>query len=556
MRTLILDDRREVSAKVATALKAFSAVEVCEPGLPLDIENVDTVIYRPPLLDSQIVDVAAACDSFERCSKKPVAFFVLLSSSSVFTPVPNHPGLVSEDQPCPRSANRIAASWQVVEAKAAGVFAGSKVRLAILRSATVPDRSGLDSVNRLLSRRVAFTLPGHDPSIQLLSPDDLAEAIRCIVMNNGEGVYHVAPQQPIPIRKALRACGIMRFPVPRLVRSAIRRISERLGRPGRHDGLEHIRYSWTIGNNRLQREFGFQPTHSSAEALRLANEESTSKESSVRFDDFGMDASYIRAYGRTLLRFLERYYWRIEWSGIAHIPERGRGVLVGIHRGFMPLDAVMAHYLVVKETGRYPRFLVHPSLLKFPFLFSFMTKLGGIVACQKNADYVLERDELMGIYPEGIQGAFTLYHKAYQLGRFGRQDFVKMALRNRAPIIPFVTVGSAEIFPILYKVQWRWWQSYTLWPFFPITPTFPLLPIPLPSKWHIQFLPPIHVEQHYGPEAADKPEIVKEISVAVRNQMEKATAEMLSRRKSIFWGSVFPGTQDREKSSDRAYRRI
>jgi 1-acyl-sn-glycerol-3-phosphate acyltransferase/nucleoside-diphosphate-sugar epimerase len=547
MRTLIFDNRKEVSTKIATALDGLSSVEVRSPGQSLDIDNIDTVIYKPPLIASQIVDVAAASEDFQRCADKPVSLFVLLSSACVFRAGPSHRGLVPEDQPFFRTSNRIANSWQDVETRASAIFEGRNVRLAILRSATVLDRGGKDSVNRLLSGRVAFTLPGHDPSLQLLSPDDLAEAIRCVVVNRGEGIYHVAPSQPIPIKKALRASGIRRIPIPRLIQSGIRRISESVGGQGRHDELDYIRYSWTINSHRLQKEFGFSPKHSSADAVRLANESSDSLESADRFDDFGMDRSYIDAYGRTLLRFLERSYWRIECRGMAHVPEQGRGVLVGIHRGFMPFDAVMTHYLIVKETGRSPRFLIHPSLLKSPFLFNFMTKLGGILACQENADYVLERDELLGIYPEGIQGAFTLYRRAYQLGRFGRKDFVRMALRNRAPIIPFVTVGSAEIFPILYKLEWKWWESYTLWPFFPITPTFPILPIPLPSKWHIQFLPPIHVEQKYGPEAADNPAIVKEISLAVRMEMEKATAEMLSRRKSIFWGSVFPEPDDAEK---------
>jgi 1-acyl-sn-glycerol-3-phosphate acyltransferase len=208
----------------------------------------------------------------------------------------------------------------------------------------------------------------------------------------------------------------------------------------------------------------------------------------------------------------------------------------------MPWDGVMMLHLIMKQTGRVPRFLIHPTLVKFPFLANFMTKLGGVIACRENADYILKRNELLGVYPEGIRGAFTLYYRAYELGRFGRNDFVKMALRNRAPIIPFVTVGSAEIFPILAKVQWRWWQQHTEWPFFPITPTFPLIPLPLPSKWHTQFLSPIHVEKLYGPEAAEDPEIVQAISWEVRSKIQAAIDNMLRRRKSIFFGSVFQDT--------------
>jgi 1-acyl-sn-glycerol-3-phosphate acyltransferase len=201
----------------------------------------------------------------------------------------------------------------------------------------------------------------------------------------------------------------------------------------------------------------------------------------------------------------------------------------------MPFDGVMALYALVTKRNRIPRFLIHPSLTKFPFLADFMAKLGGIMACQENGDWVLQRDELLGVFPEGIRGAFTMYDRAYTLGKFGRDEFVRMALRNHAPIYPFVTVGSAEIYPILKRVDWSWFKRYTEWPFLPITAA----PFPLPSKWHTQFLPPMHIEQQYGPEAAEDPKIVHRISLEVRQRMQAAIDEMLLRRKSIFYGSIF-----------------
>src|SRR6266850_5244053 len=541
MRTLAIDDRLEVAADISRALASISVADLRRHTLPLDLSGVDTVVYRPPSVTPDIVDVRRALIDFMACAKKPVDRFVLLSSSAVYTPSAHHEGLVSETRPISRSdRNRIAASWQNVEAEATRVFADSNTRLIVLRSPIVPLRDEDDSLNRLFSGRVALTLPGHDPSIQLLSRQDLAEAVRCIIEKKGEGIYHVAPRGAMPLRKALRLARTHRLPVPRRLQSTVLHILESVGSSSRYEQLEYIRYPWTIAARRLQDELGFSSKHSSLDALQEAfGRASSSAVPQTEFDDFGMDPDYIRAYGRTLLRFLERYYWRIELSGAENIPRQGRGVLVGVHRGFMPWDGVMTLHLILKAAGRIPRFLVHPTLVKFPFLTNFMTKLGGIIACQDNANYVLERDGLLGVYPEGIHGAFTLYRNAYKLGRFGRHDFVKMALRNRAPIIPFVTVGSAETFPILRKIEWRWWQRYSEWPFFPITPTFPLLPIPLPSKWHTQFLPAMHVERQYPAEAADDPAIVNSISVAVRTSIQNATDEMLRRRKFVLFGSVF-----------------
>src|SRR5262249_35835428 len=269
-------------------------------------------------------------------------------------------------------------------------------------------------------------------------------------------------------------------------------------------------YSWTVSNRKIKKELGFRPTQSSAEALtsQTGASRGNSKSTGIaarEFDDFGMDKDYIQAYGHTLFKFLHNSYWRIEVDGLARVPRRGRSVLVGVHRGLMPWDGVMALHLISQRLGRYPRFLIHPTLVKFPFLFNFMTKLGGIIACQENADHGLKHDEILGIFPEGIHGAFVLYKNAYDLGKFVRAEFVKMALRNNAPIVPFVTAGTAEIFPIIKKIDWGWWKRYTELPCLPITPTFPLLPIPLPSKWHTQFLAPIHVEKWHPPEDADDP---------------------------------------------------
>jgi 1-acyl-sn-glycerol-3-phosphate acyltransferase len=159
------------------------------------------------------------------------------------------------------------------------------------------------------------------------------------------------------------------------------------------------------------------------------------------------------------------------------------------------------------------------------------------VACQESPAGVLESGELLGVFPEGVQGAFAPYRNAYKLQRFGRNDFVKMALHYGAPIVPFVTIGSAEIFPIFGQIESRRWTRYSDWPCLPIS-TFPFLPVPLPSKWHTQFLPPIHAREQFPPGAAQDASAVKRISLEVPTKMERAVDDML-RRRSIFFGSVF-----------------
>lgn len=260
-----------------------------------------------------------------------------------------------------------------------------------------------------------------------------------------------------------------------------------------------------------------------------------------QLDAFGMDRDFIQSCSKTLLHFLRKYYWRIEAQGLEQVPHEGRAVLAGTHRGFMPWDAVMILHLIERHTGRVPRFLVHPGLLKFAFTANVIRKLGGVLACRENADRILAANELLGILPEGVEGAFSLYRDAYKIGSFRRDDFVKIALCHRTPIIPFVIVGNAEILPMFARIKSRWWTRHLDWPYFPIT-TFPMVPAPLPSKWHVQFLPAVDIER-YPPEAARDRSVVKAISLEVRTAMQKALDDMVQRRHSIFWGSIFNQTK-------------
>ncbi|HEX8293204.1 MAG TPA: 1-acyl-sn-glycerol-3-phosphate acyltransferase, partial [Pyrinomonadaceae bacterium] len=515
----------------------------------------DAVVYAPPAESRRrpTPDLADAEAVFKECARAGVKHFVLLSSAAVYGASHHNIGFLPESRVLVRQDRpTVPSRWLELESLAAFYLGeGPGTRLVILRAAPTPVPGGGDYFSRLLGARLAVTLPGHDPSLQLLSPEDLAAAVRRAVEGGARGVFNVAPDGVVPLRAALRMAGARRLPVSRTLQRLARAALARAGFSHPAEQLDYVRYSWTVSNRKAKGELGFTPTRSSAEAVRefraAAGERrrASGAGAAEEFDDFGMDKGYIDAYGRTLFRFLHDRYWRVEVAGLEHVPARGRAVLVGVHRGFMPWDAVMTLHQLARELGRYPRFLIHPGLVRFPFLFNFHTKLGGVIACQENADRLLERGDLLAIYPEGIRGAFALYRDAYRLGKFGRDEFVKVALRHRAPIVPFVTVGSAETFPIIGKLNWGWWKRQTEWPFFPITPTWPLAPVPLPSKWHTLYLPPLNVEDRYPPEAADDPETVRAVSREVRARMEEALAEMRRRRKSVFYGSVFdePGAR-------------
>ena len=521
---LIANVRQSLALELRRALgevELIGAEDFCAAN-----PNKDTACIYLPMANTMLPDQAEAWKVLDHAAQLSGRHFILLSSASVYGIGANRQALVTEDYSLAGcDSQKICEEWRSLE-RLATTTLRDKSTLTILRPCPVAEVSTFPA--SLLRHRLFTTLPGHDPVLQFLTVADLARAIGCVLERKACGTFNVAPENVVPLHQAIRIVGSRRLPLPRTLQRVARGAN----------CLEYLRYSWTISGEKMKRELGFVPQQSSAEALQQMRGCEADAKKHSEFDLFGMDKAYIHFYGKTLFRFLSDFYWRIEDRGLEHIPAKGRAVLVGMHRGFMPFDGVMALHTIVKKTGRYPRFLTHPGLLKFPFLANFMTKLGGVVACQESADRVLESNEVLGIFPEGIHGAFSLYRDAYKLQGFGRDAFVKLALRHSAPIVPFVTVGSAEIFPIFGKIKSRRWTRYTDWPCIPITPTFPLLPVPLPSKWHTQFLPPISTEQ-YGPKAAENPAVVKAISREVRTRMQQAVNNLLQRRPSIFFGSAF-----------------
>jgi 1-acyl-sn-glycerol-3-phosphate acyltransferase len=247
-------------------------------------------------------------------------------------------------------------------------------------------------------------------------------------------------------------------------------------------------------------------------------------------DPFGLDRDFIERRSRGIFHFLCRRYWRIETRGLEHVPRQGPAILLGAHRGFVPFDAMMALHIIRRSTGRIPRFLVHPGLLRFSAIARIISGLGGVIARRSNAERLLGACDMLGVFPEGVAGAFSPLRDAYRLREFGHDAFVRLSARYQAPIIPFVTLGSAEVFPIFANIHSRRWKRFAKWPSIPIS-TFPFA---LPVKWHMQFLPPVVA----GPSELKQADVTR-FAAEVRARMQSALDEMLQRRRRLFWGEIF-----------------
>ena len=500
-------------------LARATGAELSRRGHVASDDGAECVIYFPGPLDE--LENLVQRGGFRR--------LVLRSHASVYGSNAKNPGLMTEERVSLLPGDAPEQRWLKAEQVASQFPNWAAVRLTNVLS---PDEG--DLLVRQLAGSAAMPLAGRDPNVQFINLQDAARALVAAAESDATGIFNAAGQGAIPLKKALRASGTMRIPVSKPLHFPF----------GARASLAELEYNWTVSGERAQRELGFVPELSTPQALAEfvknkpgARPELLQKE----YDDWGLDTDYINAWG-WWFAFLRKVYWRIEFEGMENIPASGRALFISNHRGFMPLDGVIHLSLVWTYRRRIIRFIIIPGLLKFPFLSNFLTKLGGVVATQRNVNLLFRQENIVGTFPEGIRGTFLPYKSAYKLRDFSKSAFAKMAIENQAPIVPAAVVGHAEIFPIIGRINWSFVTKEFDWPYFPIAPPFPLLPVvPNPSKWHVRILKPIPLEG-LKPEDAANDKLVRELSRYVQDLVQKNIEQMLARRKHIFWGRVLDGT--------------
>ena len=249
-------------------------------------------------------------------------------------------------------------------------------------------------------------------------------------------------------------------------------------------------------------------------------------------DDYGMDMELVELV-RPLSGFLYRTYWRVGVTGLEHIPDEGRALLVANHGGVLPWDSVMIATAVLEDHSN-PRVVrtLYPGAFKaVPGVARALATFGQVADTGENATRLLEDEQLVLVFPEGVEGLGKLFWNRRKLGRFRRSGSVGMAIRTGAPIVPIAVVGAEEALPMVANIK-PLAEALRL-PFFPITPLFPWLGplglIPLPSKWSIAFGEPIATAE-LGPDATDDPRLVARLCEDVRARIQDLLDQQVATR--------------------------
>lgn len=217
-------------------------------------------------------------------------------------------------------------------------------------------------------------------------------------------------------------------------------------------------------------------------------------------------------------------YFRMEVEGLEHIPHKGSALITSNHSGYSGFDAFLLCHHIYRSVHRTPRVLTHHFWFLNQATAIPAKKLGFIEANKQNGLDTLNKHQLLLIFPEGEYGNFKPTTQAYKLQPF-KKGFIRLAIETSSPIIPTIVIGAEETHINLAQLKFTKYLRGLVLP-------MPLNIIPLPAKWKIKFLPPIHLNNSL--EDLKDETLIRHLAEDIQDYIQIELNKEIEARKHIF----------------------
>jgi 1-acyl-sn-glycerol-3-phosphate acyltransferase len=246
------------------------------------------------------------------------------------------------------------------------------------------------------------------------------------------------------------------------------------------------------------------------------------------YDPFGFNREEAKV-AFWLCKLLYRHYFRAKSFGLEHLPA-GRVMLVANHSGQLPFDAVniVMAGLLDAPRPRIVRSMIDRWVPTLPYVGYLFTRWGQVLGTPENCRRLLDADEAILVFPEGVHGIAKSFSKRYQLQPFGL-GFMRLALETGTPIVPVGVVGAEEQAPALNITPLAKLLGAPAFPVMPFPPFLPL--VPLPSRYYLNFGEPLRFEGDADDEDEEIESLVSQVTAAIDGLLR----EGLRRRTSIYF---------------------
>jgi 1-acyl-sn-glycerol-3-phosphate acyltransferase len=171
---------------------------------------------------------------------------------------------------------------------------------------------------------------------------------------------------------------------------------------------------------------------------------------------------------------------------------------------------------------------------KLPVLRTLFHTTGAVEGNKANAIALLRQDQLILTYPGGVREIMTSRFGEEHIRWEGRTGFAQIAIATQSPVIPIAGKGVNNGF--IFVTSGKWLGRLLFRGIFRMGPSYDdyrdpltigLIPLPIPFSIAVHFPLPCKVRYivgkpitpEYGPEAAEKPELVQHFADRVKDSL-------------------------------------
>ncbi len=225
----------------------------------------------------------------------------------------------------------------------------------------------------------------------------------------------------------------------------------------------------------------------------------------LKNDPWGLDLDFCQKTAERLLPFYNKYF-NVKVHGLENVPEEAC-IFASNHSGQIPIDGALLTmcFMLELKNPRLLRGMVERFMMTLPFISALSAKSGAVLGDRQNCQLLLESEQSILVFPEGVRGIAKNFQKFYQLQRF-TNGFLRIAAATHCKVVPIAVIGAEEMFP--YAIQLGGIAKFLRIPALPVTPLFPLLGIagtmPLPSPVDIYIGNPIELPPSLSSNASEK----------------------------------------------------
>jgi len=257
---------------------SFRRGDVRDPGIVEHMRGCDAVLHMAFILDeikdktlTDDININGSRNVFDRAVEAGVPWIIFLSSMAAFAGYPDNPLPIMDDD-YPRGHRGIYYTYAKAEMEHYLRYLREMhpgLKITVLRPCVIAGPNIGNTVVKLFSQPFAVRPGGCDPETQLITEEDLVQAIMLVLEKGAVGNYNVTSDDYVKLSDLMRERGLRAPSVPLEPLCRLADFSFRLGTsPISSHWIRMLSYHLVGSNEKIKRELGWKPGKTTMQIFR------------------------------------------------------------------------------------------------------------------------------------------------------------------------------------------------------------------------------------------------------------------------------------------------